>query len=339
MWTMTRTAAAGMFMIGLAGAPAQAQAPAKRADVCITVDEAHDMMSPENRTAARLLLAKEFETAGDHVVAAPCASQYTVSHVRLGETIVVTLSGPDRSIEGTAIGLEDLRAVYSQMVRSMVLGRPMTGFNVTDRTNVSEVQAAPAKRVHVESLGYARLGYGNIFGDRHYGGPTMGFGYRAELDDFGFDVSFFNYQVPASGTSVYYGSSDTGMSGSLLKIEALRFMRPTANATMYVGGGASYGMTSFGGGYGASTATTYRSNWQGSGLQGELTVGYEWPRASGLRAFVQGDATLPFYNVTTQTVTYSKPGAPSVVSNAQRYAPSFIVSVGVGWQRNRHGRD
>jgi hypothetical protein len=327
-------------MVGLAGVPALAQAPAKGADVCVTVDEAHDLLSPENRAAARLLLEKEFEIAGDHVVPEPCATQYAVSHIRLGQTIVVSLSGPDRSIEGTAIGLDDLRAVYSQMVRSMVLGRPMTGFNVIDRTNVSEIQAEPPKRVHVESLGYARLGYGSIFGDQHYGGPTIGFGYRAELDNFGFDVSFLNYQVPSSGgTSVYYGSSDSSMSGSLLKIEALRFMRPTANATMYVGGGASYGMTSFGGGYGANTATTYRSSWQGSGLQGELTVGYEWPRASGLRAFVQGDATLPFYNVTTQTITYSKPGAPSVVSNAQRYSPSLTVSVGVGWQRNRRGRD
>jgi len=342
MGTRIQTAVAGLVIIGLAGAPrpALAQKPAKAADVCISVDEAHDMLSSEDRRGARLLLAKEFELAGDHVVPAPCGAPFTVSHVRLGDTIVVTLSGPDRSVEGTALGLDDLRAVYSQMVRSMVLGRPMTGFNVIDRTNVSEIQAEPAKRVHVESLGYARLGYGSIFGDHHYGGPTIGFGYRAELDNFGFDVSFLNYQVPASGgASVYYGSSDTSMSGSLLKIEALRFMRPTANATMYVGGGASYGMTSFGGGYGANTATTYRSSWQGSGLQGELTVGYEWPRASGLRAFVQGDATLPFYNVTTQTVTYSRPGAPGVASSSQRYAPSVIVSVGVGWERNRRGRD
>jgi hypothetical protein len=334
MGTINRAAATAVLMAGLAApSAARAQAAAKGADVCIAVDEAHDMLSSDNRTGARLLLAREFELAGDHVVPAPCDTQYKVSHVRLGETIVATLSGPDRSVEGTALGLDDLRAVYSQMVRSMVLGRPMTGFNVTDRTNVSEIQAAPAKRVHVDSFGYARLGYGSIFGDRHYGGPTMGFGYRGELDSFGFDVSFLNYQLPSSGFSAYYGESSGSLSGSLLKLEALYFVKPTSNATMYVGGGASYGLTSFG--TGSSNATVYRSSWEGSGLQGELTVGYEWPRASALRTFVQADATLPFYNMTAQTYTYSRSSAASPSSIDHRYSPSLIVSVGVGWQRSR----
>jgi hypothetical protein len=106
---------------------------------------------------------------------------------------------------------------------------------------------------------------------------------------------------------------------------------------VYVGGGASYGITSFGGG--SANAAVYRGSWQGSGLQGELTVGYEWPRASGLRALVQADATLPFYNVTSQTYTSSRPGAPGVTSTDRRYSPSLAVSVGVGWQRTRRGRD
>jgi len=336
MGTRIRAAAAAVFMIGLANAPAFARAPARGADVCITVDEAHDMLSSENRTAARFLLAKEFELAGDRVVPAPCDARYAVSHVRLGETIVVTLSGPDRSVEGTAIGLDDLRAVYSQMVRSMVLGRPMTGFNVVDRTNVSETQAEPARRVHVDSFSYARLGYGTVAGSQN-GGPTMGLGYRAELDSFGFDVSFLNYQLPSSGFGAYYSESNGSVSGSLLKLEALYFLKPKANATVYLGGGASYGITSFGSGSG--NASVYRGSWNGSGLQGELTAGYEWPRASGLRALVQADATLPLYNVTSQTYTYSRPGAPGVTSTERRYSPSFVISVGLGWQRNRRGRD
>ena len=122
----------------------------------------------------------------------------------------------------------------------MVLGRPMSGFNVIDRTNVSEIQAEPPKRVHVESLGYARLGFGSVVGSQG-GGPTMGFGYRGELDSFGFDVSFLNYQLPSSGFGGFYSESNGSVSGSLLKLEALYFLKPTANATMYVGGGASYG--------------------------------------------------------------------------------------------------
>ena len=98
---------------------------------------------------------------------------------------VVTLSGQNRQREGTALGLDDLPALYSQMVRSIVTGRPMDGFYVMDRTNVTEAQEASRKRVQSDSFGYARLGYGSVFGDRGYGGPTLGFGYRAELDSFG----------------------------------------------------------------------------------------------------------------------------------------------------------
>ena len=335
MCTMNRTAAVAVFLAGMAAVtPARAQAPAAARDVCITVDEAHDTLSSENRAAARLLLARQFELEGDRVVPEGCATPYTVSHVKLGETIVVTLSGPNgQRREGTALGLDDLPPLYSQMVRSIVTGRPMEGFNVVDRSNVTEAQTS-ANRVHIDSFGYARLGYGSIFGDRRYGGPTIGFGYRAELDSFGLDVSFLNYQLPSSGSGGYYGPSDSSTSGSLLKLEALYFMKPKANATMYVGGGASYGVTDFGGATG--TITSYQSSWHGSGLQGELTVGYEWPRASSLRTFVQADAMFPFYNVTSQTIAYSRSGPSSVASTEHRYSPSLVVSVGLGWQRNRH---
>src|SRR5947207_15974907 len=102
----------------------------------------------------------------------------------LGNTIYVTLAGPRGRREGTALGLADLPALYSQMVRSMVTGRPMSGFNVVDRTNVTESQASQ-KLVQSHSFGYARLGYSAIFGDHPYAGPAVGFGYRAELDSFG----------------------------------------------------------------------------------------------------------------------------------------------------------
>jgi hypothetical protein len=344
MWTMNRMTAAAVFLAGLAlattsttaTAAARAETRAAGADVCITVDEAHDMLSPQDRRAALLLLARQFELAGEHVAPEGCPIPYTVSHVRLGDTIVVTLSGQNGQREGTALGLDDLPALYSQMVRSIVTGRPMTGFNVVDRTNVTEAQEASGKRAQSDSFGYARLGYGSVFGDRNYGGPTLGFGYRAELDSFGIDVSFLNSQVPSSGSGSAYASSEASMSGSLLKLEALYFMKPKANATIYLGGGASYGFASFGGS--DYNSSTYRSSWHGSGLQGELTAGYEWPRASTLRMFVQADATLPFYNVTSETITYSRSGPTGLTATEHRYSPSLAVSVGVGWHRNRGGR-
>jgi hypothetical protein len=292
-----------------------------RADVCVAIDEAHDNFATADRAAALLVVGKQFELAGEHVAGPACPNQYLLSHVRLGQTILVTLAGPGGHRELTALGLEDLPAVYNQMVRSIVTGRPLAGLGVTDRTNVTAAQAS-VQRVEADSLWYARLGYGTVFGDRAYGGPAMGFGYRHELDSLGIDVSFLNFQSRASQPYAYYGPSDGAFSGSLLKLEALYFLRPEANRTPYVGGGLSWGNTRFG------------SGWDGTGLQAELTAGYELPRASTLRTFVQVDAALPFYNVNTFRVPANyRLGAP--ITTEHRYAPAITVSLGMGIQRHR----
>jgi hypothetical protein len=221
------------------------------------------------------------------------------------------------------------------MVRSIITGRPMTGFNVVDRTNVTEAQTIQ-RRVQTDSFTYARLGYGATMFGKAQGAPTMGFGYRAELDSFALDVSFLNYQLRSSSGAYnpggYYYGSGGGVSGSLLKLEGLYFLKPAANASTYLGGGLSWGGTSSS----KNTDTTYTSL-RGSGLQGELTVGYELPRASTLRAFVQADAVLPFYRATGETVTFKStpPYTTTRTAGARQYTPSLSLSLGVGWQRHR----
>lgn len=301
---------------------AAAARPVVAADVCVTVDDARDTLTPADRTGAVLLLTRQFEIAGQHVVGS-CDAPYVVSHIALGRTIIVTLAGPAGQREGTALGMEDLPALYSQMVRSILTGRPMTGFNVVDRTNVTAAQSA-VERVETDTFWYARLGYGGVFGDRAYGTPALGMGYRVELDSFGVDISFLNYQIGSDSPS-YYNSYGGAFAGSILKLEGLYFLNPKANKTTYLGGGLSWGGANFGNG------------WNGSGLQGELTAGYELPRASTLRTFVQADAILPFYQVSAvrYPVDYRRGGA---ITTEQRYAPSFVVSLGLGWQKNRHRR-
>jgi hypothetical protein len=307
--------------IGALAAPAMSLAAengdAVQTDACVTIDQAHDMFPPDDRLAALLLVARQFELAGVPVVSGECSSPYTVGHVRLGSTIIVTLSGPGGVREGKALGLDDLPALYSQMVRSIVTGQPLTAMSVLDRSNVTLAQSS-ARRLHSDSLWYARLGYGAVFGNRAYGTPAFGFGYRAELDSFAIDVSFLNFQI---GTSNSEPSDATA--GSLLKLSGLYFLNPKANLTGYVGAGLSYGHSSF------SDPTysgigTYTSGWDGSGLQGELTVGYELARATSLRLFVEADAVLPFYKVTA--ATFSR----SATTTDRRYAPSLVVSIGLG---------
>jgi hypothetical protein len=317
-----------MMALFLAGGAAAA-----RADVCVTIDEPHDTLSAQDRTASLMLVARQFEQAGEVVVPDGCSQAYVVSHVRLGNTILVTLSGPIGRREATALGMDDLPALYNQMVRSLLTGRPMTGFNVVDRTNVTASQET-TRRVETDSFAYARLGYGGLFGKKTLGGPSVGFGYRAELDTFGIDVSFLNYQVRSSNDGYAraggsYGAGG-GVTGSFVKLEGLYFLKPTANASTYLGGGLSWGGTSVSD-YDATSVTS----WHGSGLQGELTLGYELPRASTLRFFLQTDAVLPFYRTTSETVVFSRTSSPSAATAARHYAPSLSVSIGLGWQRHR----
>ncbi len=312
-------------------------AAAAQAQVCIRIDESHDTLSQDDRTAAVLLLNRQFASAGEQVVA-DCATPYVLAHVKLGNTITVTLSGPKGDREGTALGLDDLPALYSQMVRSLETGRPMTGFGVVDRTNVTAAQAS-AQRVHSDGFFYARLGYGGIFGDRTYGVPSFGLGYRAELDKVAIDVSFLNFQM---SNSDYASAAVSADSASLLKLSGLYMIHRDANSTPYFGGGLSWGHTSINLNQPVSAGPTapgtppgtvyyYTTGGDSSGLQGELTAGYEFARATTIRMFVQADAILPFYSVTTQTI--SSRGVVS--SSSSQWAPSLVMSLGLGWQRGR----
>jgi hypothetical protein len=298
------------------------------ADVCITVDEAHDTFSPAERRAAVLLLQRQFEREGAHVVAPGCANEYVVAHVRLGNTIAITLSGPAGTRDAVARGMDDIPAVYSQMVRSLLRGEPMQAGGVVDRTNVSRGQSEAANRVYSDSLLYARLGYGALFGDRTYGGVSVGMlGYRRELDAFAVDVSFFNLLYKSSSGPYGLGPGrDSGSTGNWLKLEFLRFTAPRADRSLYVGGGLSW-----------STANLNRddTHWDGSGLQGELTAGYEVGRTSSIRVFVQTDVGLPFYRLNGSTYTYLNVAPYVVTATTRRYAPSLALSLGIGWQRGR----
>ena len=309
----------------VAAAPVSAQEPVQK-PACVVIDEARDTFSPQDRQAALILVARQFELAGRQVVPGECTERYRLSHVGLGNTITVTLAGAAGQREGMASGLDDLPGLYRQLVRALLTGSSVGAMDVVDRTNVTTPQAEP-KRVGVDSFGYARLGYGSVLGEEVAGNPLIGFGWRAEMDSFGLDISFLNQQLPS--TSGAYGSS-SHMAGSLLKLEGLYFTNPTGNASAYFGGGLSWGAVSAS----RSGAGTGYSSWHGSGLQGELTAGYELPRASELRLFVQADATLPFYRTTGQTSAYSG-GRYSTVTAGHRYNPSIALSIGIGWQRHR----
>jgi len=287
---------------------------AASAAVCVAIDATRDTLSEPDRNATRILLAQALRQQGVEVADQNCEATYVAYHVRLGNSITVFLQGPRGYREGTAHAIEEIPAVYSQMVRAMMTGAPMTATSgVVDRTNATAAQQAP-NRVQADSLWYFRLGYGGSAGASVNNGPAFGFGYRYELDSLALDLSFLNLLVAGSNDP---NNHDSGVTGSWVKLMALYYFNPTANGSFYLGGGVGYGVTA------VSNST---ASYTGSGLQGEVAAGFEFLRASTIRMFAEAEATAPFYEV------YSSP--TSAAGSDHTYVPSFAISLGIGWGRS-----
>ncbi len=293
------------------------------ASACVEIDGERDTLSEQERSAARSLFLQALETNGQAVSpgrnGAGCTSVYRLYNVRLGNSVSTTVSGPRGTRTAQLRTIEDLPNVYDQMVRSFLSGQPMStnGLNVT-RDNVTANQAAP-RRAEADSLWYARLGYGLTLGGASAAGPAFGGGYRYELDRLGIDLSFFNlaYQHTESTT----GQNDASISGSWARILAYYFADPTGNFSLYAGGGLSWGGAAV-----SSSGHTY----SGSGIQGELSAGYEMLRASSIRLFVQADATLPFYTSTYDNTDY----ITGITTRGSRYTPTFVIALGGAFGRS-----
>lgn len=160
---------------------------------------------------------------------------------------------------------------------------------------------------------YARVGYGLLFGDQSYQTPALGVGYRAELDAIAVDLSLNVQQIAPGAGGAHAGAA------SLVRVAALRFVDPDATRSAYWGGGLSLGMS----GYGSDG-----KSWGGSGLQGEVTAGYEVARRSTIRLFVEATGVLPFYRITR---TGALRGVNTHTTHESRYAPFASLSVGVGF--------
>ena len=284
------------------------------AAVCVQLDPTRDTLSEGDRNAALMMLAQTLQQQGLEVSDQNCMGVYVVHHVKLGSSVNVFMQGPQGYRQATARTLEEVPAVYSQMVRSLITNQPMSTTNGTvDRTNVTSAQQAP-NRVEADSLWYFRLGYGGAAGAIVNTGPGFGFGYRYELDSLGIDLSFLNLLVAGNDDP---NSTSSGVTGSWVRLMALYYLNPTANASMYLGGGVGYGVTAV-----SNTTASYT----GTGLQGEVSAGFEFLRASTIRIFAEVDGTLPFYAVHSLDLT----GTGSTKS----YVPSVVASFGIGWGRS-----
>jgi hypothetical protein len=173
---------------------------------------------------------------------------------------------------------------------------------------------------------YVRLGASTVMADDVRRVPAAGFGLRAETESFAVDVSGLNL---AFG---YDANDPIGevAAGSLVKIQGIKFLAPERERSSYIGGGLSWGFVTAGR---AESPGGRDASWHGRGLQGEVTAGYELSRGSSFRFFVQTDASLPFFRARSESYDYPTPGTVVHTGSDQRYIPSIVLSLGVGWRR------
>ncbi|HEX2551196.1 MAG TPA: hypothetical protein VHK64_06345 [Nocardioidaceae bacterium] len=311
------TALALTVLVGVVAAPRRAEAAA-----CAQIDTNRDNLTEQERQAAVMLLTQALERNGQAVAPGGCDQTYAVSHIKLGASVSITLAGPQGYRQATARSIEDLPSWYDQMVRSLLTGVPMggTGTAVT-RNNVAMSQMAP-NRVEADSLWYLRLGYGMTFGGDLRKGPALGFGYRYELDNLALDLSFLNFMIDSEDNNSSNGS--VGVTATWVRLEGLFFLNPTANGSAYIGGGLGWGAAAVVRAETDSAGYTTGSVFSGSGLEGQVTAGFEFLRASTIRMFAQADLTLPFYMAHSDVLT-------TTGSRSSRYLPTLTFSLGIGW--------
>jgi hypothetical protein len=281
------------------------------AATCVMVDETKDGLNPDDRAAAKTLFEEALAENNLSVAQDGCTDTWTIYHVKLGESVTVVVQGPQGTRRERVKSIEDLPGTYSQITRSLIAGVENTVDSAAvDRRNVTDSQSE-RKRVKADAVWYARLGYGSTPAAGFHAGPAFGFGRRWELDRFGINLGFLNF--------ITYQDSDEfeGVSASWIDLGADYFFAPYANSSAYVGAGLSLGNHSI-----PDSTGTY----EGVGLQGKGSLGYELFRASTIRLFGQLDATLPMYRLSRRVTLLAGEEQTQKV-----YSPTFQLALGLGW--------
>ena len=294
------------------------QASSANAKSCVAIDEARDNLTVEDRKAAQTLFEEALRDNKLALGGNDCTDRWTVYHIRLGSSLTVIVRSDAGERKEKVSGLSELGGIYSQMVRSIQMGIANTaeGSAVT-RDNVAESQTT-VNRLPADAIWYVRAGFGATSGGGGHVGPAFGFGRRWELDHVAIDFSFLN-------TTLY--QSESGISGVGMtwgRIGGYYFLDANANSSAYFGGGLGLGTQSVPNGSGSV------NHYSGTGLNIDLTAGYEFFRASTIRLFTEANVSLPTYQLSGYD--YS-PTTGSTQSHI--YAPQATLSLGIGWGKPR----
>jgi hypothetical protein len=279
---------------------------------CVTVDGSQDSLGSLERTQAVTMLRHVLEEQDLLVVDTGCIETFTVFHIQDGAEWIVHVRGPHGGRKLHVAGMADLPAAYEKMVRAL-LAPPLEPIETTEppvdaaappvepQASIAppsvEEQAPPASVELTKRMVYGQLGVGGMGGAD--GPHSVSGGYRFERAGTAYDASI----------TTFASSGERRVSGTRVTGKLLHLMSPESSTSPYVGGGL---------GVSGSTIELLNSAYSGSGLEGTATFGFELRRDAQLRMFLQLDANLPFYVMSSN------------MTGETEYAGSLIVSFGLG---------
>jgi len=271
------------------------------AAICVEINQEADQLSESEQTSAIYLL-KEALMENGASVEGECSDTWSLTHLRLGDSITVSAASPARRLKLTVSYAGDLPGVYSQIGNAIVHNLEIG--DSLNRENVTADQAQP-RRVNAEFMTTLMFG-GTLYPPAGFAvAPTFGGGMRVELDSWAIDVTG-RFALPLDDV-------DGAFFAGAGHLNALYFLDGQTNHTLYLGGGLGYSGILYEDG---------DNHPGGSGFDAQAIGGFEFFRASTMRMFVQGNVGLPLY----------------AIDGADSWSPTIGLSIGVGYKppESRH---
>jgi hypothetical protein len=271
------------------------------AGVCFEVNSENDTLMPNEQNAARYICEQEFVKEGA-VVDGKCDETYVITHLILGNSIVVIIEKGAQKQSVVVADKEELTSAYNQLARAFLKGVPVGRRNTTTE-NVISTQANTSQKIKSELNFMIMLGYGLQPTKDVGGGINWTLGLRYDMRFMFLDFEFASGLYNAHGTK-YFEFNLVGFKGAY-------YFDETSPSSFYLGAGIRAGFYFLE----KKNDDGWNEDLEFSG-SGTVSIGHEWLRNTSKRFMVQLDGKFPFHTMKIDDKRY--------------YFPTISINLGVG---------
>ncbi len=276
------------------------------AGACFEINEQNDTLMPNESNAAKFICEQEFIKEGA-VVDGKCDETYIITHLILGNSIVVIIEKGSEKHSVVVSGKDELPSAYNQLARAFLKGIPVSRKHTTTE-NVVSTQAETSRKIKSELNFMIQLGYGFQPTENIGGGINWTMGLRYDMRFMFLDFEF------ASG--LYNAHGPTYFEFNLVGFKGAYYFSETSPSSFYLGAGIRAGFYFM---------EIDNNEYWGEDLEfsgsGIISLGHEWLRNTSKRFMVQLDAKFPFHTLKLND---------HKGNDRRYYFPTVSFNIGVG---------